>query len=994
MPAIKPLRPSGGLLYILFLDRLPRFSEVSVSRTRIHAAVGGILFVVMLVVYLATMAPSLSFWDCGEFITCSYIMGIPHPPGSPMLSLVGRVMSLLPFVDPRGIGTGEIAYRVNMIDVLLGALTVMLTYFIMLRIIHRFRPFRGSRLEETIAGFAAALTALIIGFADEFWTNAVETETYMPSLFMSMVVLWLALRWYERREETGAVRYLFLAAYIIGLGNGVHLSVLLIAPTIFLVVLFGRPDWFVSKNLWGAIFILLGAAAVVKLFTGLAMLYSLMALFALVVPLLLSRFYRHEHRVWMLTLFGLMLCGSLYVIGFSVYPTVMVRAATEPSINEGDPDTWESYRLYIERDQYGQENMYVGMFTRNAGAYYQFGFMYARYLIQQFPSWGPTVPVTFRNDKTADKLTGANVVETVYLPVFLVSLLLYGLYTHAREDKKIFAALLLYFIATSVGLALYLNMENPQVRERGYFFLGSYYIIMYWIGLGVWGIVTDLVEWLRETGRQRLEAPVAAVLMVLFATLPPTAVLSRHLDHDFTNYEVHDRTHDWSPWDYGYNILVSCEPNAILFTNGDNDTFPLWYLQEIHGIRKDVRIVNLSLLNTPWYIKQVKNENTNIHHKYLKTIDEDIIASRNVSDAPNTVPMKYTDDYIDDVISGSSDESYSIRMIPPEGKEITAAGITWTLPPAQVIPMGDNRQVGILRIQDIMVVQIMQWVNWERPIYFAVTVAQQNKIGLENHLAMEGMVYRLNDHLSESVVSVNVERMDENVFTRYRYRSLDDPTIYKQPNTIKLVTNYFIGFAQLSERYASHGDQDNAVRAARAAIERTPNNFSSRLFLYQVFYSGNMPDPLATFLEEEIASGDYTDHVHTTQADRLLLVALCDYAGLPDSAESLVAFEADGMSDDFDTQLRFSTNLYRGGLERHALSYINGLREDVPDNADKWMAYIAALYGMGLYQEALDATTHLMTLSPDDPVVKETYELLRRQIEDGNDSIPGEDTER
>jgi tetratricopeptide (TPR) repeat protein len=987
----------------------------------------------MLVVYLATMAPSLSFWDCGEFITCSYIMGIPHPPGAPMLSLVGRVMSLIPFVDPRGIGTGEIAYRVNMIDVLLGALTVMLTYFIMLRIIHRFRPYRGSRLEESIAGFAAALTALTIGFADEFWTNAIETETYMPSLFMSMVALWLALRWHELRKERGAVRYLFLAAYIIGLGNGVHLSVLLIAPTIFLVVLFGRPDWFASKNLWGGIFVLLGVAAAVKLFTGLTLLYSLMALFALVVPLLLSRFYRHEQRVWMLTLCGLMLCGSLYVIGFSVYPTVMVRASTEPSINEGDPDTWERYRLYIERDQYGQENMYVGMFNRNAGAYYQFGFMYARYLIQQFPSWGPTVPVTFRNDSTADQPIGANVVETVYLPVFLVSLLLYGLYTHAREDKKIFAALLLYFLATSVGLALYLNMENPQVRERGYFFLGSYYIIMYWIGLGVWGIVTDFIEWLRETGRNRFETPAAAVLMVLFATLPPTAVLSRHINPNFTNYEVHDRTHDWIPWDYGYNILISCEPNAILFTNGDNDTFPLWYLQEIHGIRKDVRIINLSLLNTPWYIKQVKNENTNIHHKYLKTIDEDIIASREVSDAPDTVPMKYTDDYIDDVICGSSDESFSIRMLPPEGKEITAAGITWTLPPAHILDMSDGQKVGLLRIQDVMVAQIIQWLNWERPIYFAVTVAQQNKIGLERHLAMEGMVYRLNDHLLESDVPVNVERMEENVFTRYRYRSLDDPTIYKPPNTVKLVTNYFIGFAQLSERYASRGDQDNAVRAARAAIERTPNDFSSRLFLYQVFYTGNMPDQLTPFLEDEITSGDYTDWRHTLQEDRMLLAALCDYAGLADEADAVVTFEAGIAGDDFDSrlrlssilvgsglerhaqkyindlimafeavdggidfdsQLRFVTLLIRGGYESHALKYVSDLKDDHPDNKDAWKTYIAALYSTGNYQEALDATKQLMTIAPNDPMVKDTYELLRSQIESGADSIIGEDPEQ
>lgn len=951
------------------------------TSNRYHTIAGIAVFAIMLGVYLTTMAPSISFWDCGEFITCSYIMGIPHPPGSPLLSLVGRVMSLISFPDFRGQGTGEIAYRVNMLDVLLGALTAMLTYFIVVRLIRRFRP-GGGGLQEVIAGFAAALTALMVGFMDEFWTNAIETETYMPSMFMSMLALWLALRWDERRHEPGAVRYLFLAAYIIGLGNGVHLYVLLIAPTIILVALFGRPDWFASRNLWAASFGLLAVAVVVKLFTGLAVQYTVMALVALVAPLVLSRLYRTGLRGWTVTLSGLLLCGSLYVIGFSVYPTVMVRASMNPAINEGDPDNWESYRLYMARDQYGQENMYVGMFTRNASFSYQFGFMYLRYLIQQFPSWGPTVPVTFTNDRSAD-FENVPVLETVYLPVLLLSLLLYGFFTHAREDRRMFAALMLYFVTTSVGMVLYLNMENPQVRERAYFFLGSFYILTWWIGIGAWGLVTDIAEWLRDIGKARAAVPAGGVVMALLATMIPTAVLSRHIDPGFTNWEVHNRTHDWIPWDYGYNILTSCEPNAILFTNGDNDTFPLWYLQEVLGYRNDVRVINLSLLNTSWYIRQIKNENLNVRHDYHTFGTAAHLENQIQADEVNTLPIQYTDEYIDNVLCGSTNESYELRIVPIEGRVVTVAGITWTIPSAHRIQISSDRVVGMIRIQDVMVTQIINWNNWKRPVYFAVTVAQENKIGLMNHLAMEGMVYRLNNATYATDMQVAVDRMHENIFTRYRYRSLDDPTIYKQPNTLKLVTNYFIGFAQLAERYASAGNEAMAKEAAWGAINRTPNDFGRRLFLYQLFENAGMADTLREFLAWEVKRGEYDNLRESIREDRFTFAALLDAADMKAEADTLVAAEEAALeagSAGINERLNIGVNLVRGGFDRFAAEYFAALVERYPDNADVWRSYIAALYGAGEVDAALNAAERLAKLAPDDPSTAETLRLLRQRL--------------
>ncbi|HUT63069.1 MAG TPA: DUF2723 domain-containing protein [Anaerolineae bacterium] len=881
-----------------------------------------IIFTIALIIYIMTVAPTLSFWDCGEFITCSYIMGIPHPPGSPLLSLLGRVFSLIPFHDYRGQGTNEIAYRINMIDVILGALTVMLTYLIMVKLIRKFRPSTFSKLENTIIIFCASITAFMVAFSDEFWANAVETETYMPTLFMQMLALWLTLRWEERKDDPAAVRYLFLAAYILGLGNGVHLAVVLIAPTVFLLVLFSRPDWFSNTKLWVYVVLFMSAGALIKLYAGLEIQYISMILFAIVAPLGIYILYQRGKDVWKLTLLGMILCGSLYIIGYSVYPTIMVRALKNPSINEGNPDNLNRYKLYMSRDQYGQENMYIGMFSRKADFSYQFGYMYVRYLIQQFPFWGPTFKVMFTNNRSPDSTEPVMTVNDVYISVFLLSILLYGFYMHGREDLKSFIALFLLFIASSIGLVLYLNMDNPQVRERSYFFLGSYHIIMVWIGMGILGIITDINDWLTTKHQSRLIIPVTLSLFIVFCTLPPQAVLSNNIDPNYTNFQVHDRTYDWIPWDYAYNILESCEKDAILFTNGDNDTFPLWYLQEVKGIRKDIRIVNLSLLNTDWYNLQMKKEGV-------------------------TIPIKYSDEFIEKKLCGREETALTLRVWPLEGKKVTAAGITWRLPNYHKIALDSNEYIGLIRIQDVMVTNIIQWVNWTRPIYFAVTVALENKIGLDDYLSMEGMVFRLQQMPSK--IAVNVDVMNRNIFEKYKYRSLTDTKVYKSPNTLKLITNYFIGFAQLCERYAAQGDRENTVRAAWAAINKTPNDLDKRLLLYQVFASNQMSDVIDEFIEWEL--------------------------------ENL-----NKGPDNYIKRLDFATKLFQVGVLQQAKHILEELISEDPTNIEAWKIYTAVLYSNHEYKQALDAVEKTLELAPDDQSIKEIRNILLQHIRE-NTSI-------
>lgn len=929
---------------------------------KINKIVAAVIFVVMLVIYLMTVAPTISFWDCGEFVACSYIVGIPHPPGSPLLSLIGRVMSLIPFHDFRGYGIGEIGYRVTLIDVLLGALTVMLTYIIVVKLIHKLRPATDRLLDESVVMFSAAVTAFMVGFSDEFWNNAVEIETYMPSIFMSIFCVWLVLRWNELKDDPGEVKYLFLASYILGLGNGVHLTVLLIAPTVFLLILLSKPEWFASPKLWISGIVFLLGIAMIKAYASLDILYFFMAVFAFIAPAIIYKMYSMQSEMWKVTFLGMILCFSLYIIGYSVYPTVMVRANKKPAINEGNPDNWPRYKLYMERDQYGQDSMVKAMFTRNADFKYQFGFMYMRYLIQQFPKWGPTVPLTFENNKTPESRAEEDGVisHKVYLSVFLVSILLYGLYTHVREDWKRCVSLVLFFIASSVGLILYLNMENPQVRERSYFFLGSFQIIMVWIGIGIFGVIMDIIEWIREKGKPGLTVPVTTILFVIFGTLPPVAVLSNHIDPDFSNYGAHDRTRDWAPRDYGYNILTSCEKDAILFTNGDNDTFPLWYLQEVEGFRKDVRVINLSLLNTSWYILQMKYEG-------------------------KTIPIEYSDDHIENVLCGREESALRKRLWPAKGKEVTAAGITWTLP-ANILY---SEETGMIRVQDVMTANIIQWVNWSRPIYFAVTVAEANKAGLQDYLSMEGMVYRLVKTKAKPGESlINAEVLNENVFEKYRYHELSDPGVYKPPNTLKLVTNYFIGFAQLAERYASRGDSENAIRASIGAIEKTPNDLGKRLLLYQVLASNKMYDELRDFLERETSSEKFLSGNEGSLNDRLKTAVFMKIVGEKQKVDSIVKMEMERLNlDSFDLQYRFGAKLLDLTLYEQVYDYFNDLVIEHPDNVKLWEMLTAAMYVTGRYDEALETADKLLEIEPNDKAAQQTRDLINQLI---NNKIKGD----
>ena len=750
-----------------------------------HRVTALLVFLASLVLYFRTMAPTTSFWDCGEFIASSHTLSVPHPPGAPFFLLLGRVFSMIPLF-------ADIGARINFISVISSALTVMLLYLTIVHLIRYWKPLDRMGWSE-LAG--AAIGALTFMATDTFWFNAVEAEVYAISMLFTALVVWLAFVWHDLQLRGGheGDRIILLIFYIIGLAIGVHLLNVLALPMVFLVIYFhwqeGRPFKFERFLLfWG-----LCTLSVLPIYPGvvlwlpklinalhdaggegLAVAGLLLILAGLAALHLLGR--RRGNRPLALASAGLL----LVMLGYLSYVLILLRSGLNPPLDENDPQTLAGLISYLSREQYGSESIVTQLLDRKAPFWdYQIRHMYVRYF-----NW---------NFIGHDVAGGAWNFRLLGLPLLVG---LWGLATQAGRDWKRAFTVGNLFILTGLAIVVYLNQEDPQPRERDYAYVGSYYAFALWIGLGAWTLIEDLG---RLAKRWRMPAR-AALVLALLALLPANMIRA--------NLFTHDRHGNFVAQDYARNALATLGPDAILFTNGDNDTFPLWYLQIVEQYRTDVRVINLSLLNTGWYVRQLRDE------------------------AP-TVPLSpvFTDEMIATALDGHGDEAFGWRYWGPEvwrdeqdqplDKRLwhkvpmrNQAGAVYYLDvqPTMFIPMGDgNQERNFLRVQDRMILEIVKANAWKRPVYFAVTVARDNFVGLDNNLRMDGLAYRVMDQplgqnaLDTGVLTANLSLMEQHL------RGLADPGIYYDDNIQKLVQNYRSAFIQLALELDGRGDKATAL---------------------------------------------------------------------------------------------------------------------------------------------------------------------------------------
>jgi len=750
---------------------------------KLHKITAALVLAFTTVIYLLTVAPTMSFWDCGEFIACSYKMAVPHPPGAPLFLLLGRVFSLLPIGD-------DIGFRVNLISTLSSSFTVLFLY---LSIVHLVREWKGGLKEKgdwLTAIFSGVIGSLSFAFTHSFWFNSSEAEVYAPSMLFTALLVWLILVWTAKADKPGNERYLLMIAYVVGLALGVHLLNILAIPFVAMIYYYKKFEY---KHQTFALMTLLSGAIMLFIYPGMVKYipkFSLTFGFAGVVVFFVAILWI---SIWAVirrkSIVALIFASVLLIsIGYSSYSAIYIRSNLNPMIDENNPETLENFIKYMEREQYGDHSIVDRKATwkssPNGKNYkstfdyvwnYQINKMYVRYFLWQF--------VGMDDDETS-----VNPKQLFALPLLLG---LFGIFWHFRRDPKRAWSVLALFIMTGLAIIVYLNQPDPQPRERDYSYVGSFFAFSIWIGLGFAGIM-DLIKELYSKEGKGLRAPIKYIVFAVLILFVPINMLAK-------NYDSHNRTGNYVAWDYSYNMLMSCEPDAILFTNGDNDTFPLWYLQEVEGIRTDVRIVNLSLLNTDWYIYQLRDMAPKVPMK-MSNIEIDRVGVR-----------QWKEQKVSIAVPKSYGEKEGVEFTREHGRQFMNVPdkITFNVKPAV-----NSRYGGLLRTQDLMILNIVAANRWKRPVYFAVTVPSSNMLSeLRNYFRMDGLVWKLVPFKNWEISSENLQK---NMMELYQYRNLDNPDVYYNHNTKSLLQNYRSGFIQLAEYYV----RNNRIGEAQKVLDR------------------------------------------------------------------------------------------------------------------------------------------------------------------------------
>ncbi|MBT6965683.1 MAG: DUF2723 domain-containing protein [Flavobacteriales bacterium] len=410
-----------------------------------------------------------------------------------------------------------------------------------------------------------------------------------------------------------------------------------------------------------------------------------------------------------------------------------------------------------------------------------------------------------------------------FLPLILG---LIGMLFHFKQNNQDALAVLLFFLFTGVLIIVYLNVVPFQPRERDYAYVGSFYAFAIWIGLGVLGIY-DFIS-------KHLDSKTSASLATIIALAIPTLMAAE-------NWDDHDRSGRFTALEVAKNYLNSCDKNAILFTNGDNDTFPLWYAQEVEGIRTDIKVVNLSLFNTDWYIDQMKRASydappipSSLEHDDYRTGTRDYtpiqVKRKGYFEVKNVV------DFINsNSAKAKLNTSAGLRNYCPTKKlKLTVnKKIAKTFVPEEY----QNRIVDEVKFKlkgngvfknKLLVLDILANFNWERPIYFAITVGRDNFMGLENYFQLEGLAYRLVPYSVPSPDGqtgiVHTEKMYDRLVNQFEWGGLNNPDLYFDETNTRMVMNFRNNYSRLAEALYQKGDTTKAIETLDKCIAEFSND--------------------------------------------------------------------------------------------------------------------------------------------------------------------------
>tara|TARA_R110001632_G_scaffold199060_2_gene321444 strand:+ start:10196 stop:13306 length:3111 start_codon:yes stop_codon:yes gene_type:complete len=938
-------------------------------------------FAIALITYSLTLEPTVSAWDCGEYISTSVKLEVGHPPGAPLFQMLGAFFAMFTT------DVAEIAKMVNFMSALASAFTILFMFWTITNLAKKLAKKSGEIIEgSSIAILGSSLVgSLAYTFSDSFWFSAVEGEVYAMSSFLMALLFWLGLKWESEINTPRGNKWLVIISFVVGLSFGVHILSLLVIPAIVLLYFFKTyPTINFKTSAVATVISVLVLAFVFKfLFPFTLKFFSASELFfinSIGLPyntgsiiagiILVVAFYfglnytRKKKKVLANTL---ILSVLFIMIGFSSWIMLPIRANANTTINENDPSSARELLAYYNREQYGDANVFYDTYYSNTysrevdkdkplrddkpkyekrnGKYeivnkykdvlpnpssrhkgfiprmtnpaseemykaiagipenstrrptfgenvkfminYQFGYMYGRYFMWNFS--GRQNDVQGQLDKyNGNWLSGIKFIDEArlgpqtnlpsdvtenkgrnvyYMLPFLLGLI--GLLYQFRWDKKNFFVLFMFFAFTGLAIIFYTNPKPFEPRERDYAVVGSFYIFAIWIGFGV----LALYEYLKHFANKKMIAiAVSGVTLLAVPTLMA-----------FENWDDHDRSNRYTTHLNAQSYLESCDPNAIMFTIGDNDTFPLWYMQEVEGIRTDIKLVNTSLFATDWYIDQMKRATydalpipSQLEHDDYKygSLDaayyfEELFPSLKDSILPINNFMQWVESKnkatFYDIDGDGNDEKVlptnKIR-IPVNKENVLKYGIVAAKDADKIVDYIEIEIGRGIAKNRILMIDILANFDWKRPIYFTGgAFADEEYIWLKDYLQLDGMAYKLVPIKTPMKIvnpdgtvtkkspfdmgRIDPEKMYNNI-QKFNWRNINDGKIYLDEQTKKNSISLRNNLMRLSDAFAEEGDTIKALEVLDLSIEKMPikdfGHFSLSVGYPEMYYLLGEPE--------------------------------------------------------------------------------------------------------------------------------------------------------
>ncbi len=926
---------------------------------KVNNLFGWITGAIAYLVFLETMEPTASFWDCGEFLSCAYKLEVGHSPGAPFFMMVQRIFGLL-----AGGNLKNVAAFINSESALTSGLTIL---FLFWTITHFAKKLIAPDTKEpdtrqTLLIMGAGLVGgLAYTFSDTFWFSAVEAEVYGTSSFFTAITFWAVLKWENVADNKYADRWLVLISYLIGISVCVHLLNLLTIPAVAMVYYFKRykatpVGTIIAFLVGGALlgFVQFGIIQYIPIFASKFDIFftndlglpfdtgSVTFLILLVAGLVALLFVARRKNNYLLHT-GV-LCVLFIIIGYSSYIVPIIRSRADVPVDMTNPDNALSLESYVSREQFGSQPLIYGQdftspvdsFKKTGNIYnqtkkngkdyyeivgaknepvfdpsslrffprmydgegnhanfyrsfngmgkddiptsadnmkyffgYQMNWMWWRYVMWNYVgrqndfegqgepkngNWLSGIKFidqmhgTGDTDKMGDGYANNGARNELYFLPLILGIL--GLIYQFNYNKKDGIVTFILFFLTGAAIGIYLNMPPLQPRERDYAFAGCTYAFAIWIGLGV----LMIHSWFERT----VKNSVAAIGIVAACLLLVPVLMA------VKEWDDHDRSKKTLARSTAYNVLQSCAQNAVLFTYGDNDTYPIWYLQEVEGIRPDVRVINTSLLGIDWYIDQLnyrvndadalpmawkKDDYVGDRHNYLRYYkNPNVPADKyfNLNEVCSFMVSKDQQNKLTNPNNPAESENYlpSKNFIVPSltKAELVAAGLVNAADTAHLnTEMRFTFPKDIAYKSDLAILNIVAGVSkegWKRPLYFDAGLPAGNYAGMADYMKLEGLVYRLmpyrNTDSSKMIQSelgtTDVDKSYKLFMNTYIWGGADRKDVYFDEKNRLMFAAYRTNSSLIANGLSAQGRKDDAVKL----LDKVMNGITEHSYLYDV----------------------------------------------------------------------------------------------------------------------------------------------------------------